>query len=162
MNADAVESDVTEFLRTALGEGARAVPKLEAMARAAGLLGERQRISNAKGFRRAKLDLGIKSVRDGFGSDGEWLWELPQPSEPSAKSKDQEPAPTRRIPADWVEGVARLDYFRPPSDMPPHRWRQFVDDCTSFLNSPWAERAAALGWIAMTLFGCRRNHPSCT
>jgi hypothetical protein len=32
------------------------------MARASGLLGERQRISNAKGFKRAKESLGVKSV----------------------------------------------------------------------------------------------------
>jgi hypothetical protein len=40
-----------------------------------------------------------------------------------------------------------------------HRWRQFVDDCNAFLNSPNAERAAELGWDAAALFGCRPNHP---
>jgi hypothetical protein len=34
-----------------------------------------------------------------------------------------------------------------------------VDDCTNFVSSSWAERAAALGWDAVALFGCRRNHP---
>jgi hypothetical protein len=45
------------------------------------------------------------------------------------------------------------------ADVPRHRWRQFVDDCTSFVSSSWAERASALGWDAVSLFGCRRNHP---
>jgi hypothetical protein len=34
-----------------------------------------------------------------------------------------------------------------------------VDDCTNFVSSSWAERASALGWDAVSLFGCRRNHP---
>jgi hypothetical protein len=41
---------VAEFLRDALAGGALGVPKLEVMARAAGLLGERQRITHAKLF----------------------------------------------------------------------------------------------------------------
>jgi len=48
-----------------------------------------------------------------------------------------------------------------PTDVPRHRWRQFVSDCQSFLNSSehWAERAAELGWDARALFGCHRNYP---
>jgi hypothetical protein len=35
-----------------------------------------------------------------------------------------------------------------------------VADCTKFLASGgWPERAAALGWDAMTLFGCCRHRP---
>jgi len=40
------------------------------MARAAGLLGERQRISNAKPCRKAKSALGIESIRHRFGAGG--------------------------------------------------------------------------------------------
>src|SRR5258708_38091921 len=62
---------------------------------------------------------------------------------------------------DWVEGGDRLNHSRPPTDVPGHRWRQFVSDCQSFLNSSenWAERAAELGWDARALFGCHRNYP---
>jgi hypothetical protein len=73
-----IDSVVAEFLRDALAVDALAVPKLEVMARAAGLLGERQRISNAKPFRKAKSALDIQSVRDGFGAGGGWLWKLPR------------------------------------------------------------------------------------
>ena len=51
--------------------------RLEVHARAAGLLGELQRVTNAKTFKAAKKKLGIMSRRDGFGRDGEWSWELP-------------------------------------------------------------------------------------
>ncbi len=58
------EAAVTDFLRDALTADAVGVPKLDAMAREAGLLGERQHVTNAKGFRRAKRSLGLRSVRD--------------------------------------------------------------------------------------------------
>jgi len=45
---------VTKFLRDALTADALGVPKLEAMARAAGLLGEGQRITDPKVFKSAK------------------------------------------------------------------------------------------------------------
>jgi hypothetical protein len=44
-------------------------------------------------------------------------------------------------------------------DVPRHRWRQFVDDCNGFLNSPEAERAAQLGWHTIALFGCKPSYP---
>jgi hypothetical protein len=157
------ERPVTEFLRDALAAAAVGVPKLEAMARAAGLLSERQRISHAKVFRRAKILLGIRSIRDGFGPRGGWAWELPRHSEGRTPSPSpigpQRNRKERSIPREWVEGVARLEQHRPPADVPRHRWRQIVDDCNGFLNSPQAERAAQLGWDATALFGCRPNHP---
>jgi hypothetical protein len=81
---------VAEFLRDALEGGALRVPKLEVMARAAGLLGRRQSITHAKIFQRAKKFVGIRSVRNGFGDGGEWLWRLEKQaaspvSEPSAQ-----------------------------------------------------------------------------
>jgi hypothetical protein len=70
------ETLVTEFLRDSLAGGALGVTELEVMARAAKLLGEGQRITHAKVFKRTKKFLGIKSVRNGFGDGGEWLWRL--------------------------------------------------------------------------------------
>jgi hypothetical protein len=58
----------------------------------------------------------------------------------------------RRSSIDWVRGVACLD-----PDVPRHRWRQFVGDCSS--PEKWAERAAGLGWDAMALFGCAPKRP---
>src|SRR5215470_14151134 len=71
------QARVTAFLRSALAEAPQDVVKLEAMARTEGLLGDRQRITHAKPFKRGKHSLRIRSVRAGFGTDGGWRWELP-------------------------------------------------------------------------------------
>ena len=155
---------VTAFLRKSLAQGAQDVLTLEAVARTDGLLGDRQRITHAKAFKRAKYSLRIRSVRAGFGPNGGWRWELPcdraGASTPSPVASQPVRA-ERRIPVGWVEGVARLDDYPPPTDVPGHRWRQFVSDCQSFLDPSenWAERAAELGWDARALFGCHRNYP---
>src|SRR5437763_12403800 len=73
---------VTDFLRDSLSNGAFAVPDLEAKARVAGLLGQRQQIRHAKAFKKAKKSLGIRSVRNGFGRGGKWTWLLPIRSAP--------------------------------------------------------------------------------
>jgi hypothetical protein len=166
---------VAEFLRDALAGGALAVPNLEVMARAAGLLGEGQCITHSKVFKGAKKSLGIRSVRNGFGDGGEWLWLLEKQPDPPAREPPvsiedtyaeahdpkEIPADVRRIPSSWIDGVAGLDYLRPFTDIPLHRWRQFSNDCNNFLNSNenWAERAAQLGWDAVALFGCHRDRP---
>jgi hypothetical protein len=156
------EAVVTEFLRDALAVDSVGVPELEARARAAGLLGERQRITNAKLFKRVKKVLGIRSRRAGFGVRSQWLWQMPRQSEASIESElGPGPEPRVAIPIDWVQGVACLDHDRAPDDVPRHRWRQFVDDCRNFLSPSenWAERAARLGWDAMALFGCAPKRP---
>jgi hypothetical protein len=154
------EALVTEFLGDALALGALGVPELEARARAAGLLGARQHITDAKTFKRAKKSLGIKSLRAGFGARSQWRWQLPPQNQPSIKA-ERGAAPRNRPPVEWVEGVAHLDPDRPREDIPRHRWSQFVADCKNFLSAPenWAERAARLGWDARALFACRRNYP---
>jgi hypothetical protein len=82
------ESAVTEFLRDALAIEALGVPKLDAMARPAGLLGEGQDITGAK-LRSAKCSMGIRSIRDDFGVGGRWAWELPRSSEGKAPNSSQ-------------------------------------------------------------------------
>jgi hypothetical protein len=148
MNDRPAETRVTTFLKATLKNTAVNVPNLEVMAREAGLLGEHQRITNAKPFRRAKSALGIQSVRNGFGPGGGWLWKLPRDRKASTAPRDREasipssrqapaassirrqPVRTERcVPLDWVDGVDRLQYHRPMRGVPHHRWRQFVDDC---------------------------------
>jgi hypothetical protein len=93
MKARAAESNVVKFLRVALVDGAHAVTRLEASARAAGLLNERQRITHTRAFRQAKKSLRIRLLRAGFGSRSHWLWELPR--EESARA-ERKAAPLRR------------------------------------------------------------------
>jgi hypothetical protein len=157
---------VAEFLRRGLADDPVLVSDLEASAQAAGLLGKDQCITHAKLFKEAKKSLGIKSVRNGFGSAGEWLWLLEKPPAPPVTT----PAPpvtapssvvVSRVPSSWIEGVAGLKDHRHPADIPAHRWHQLLGDCNNFLTSSenWAERAAELGWDAVALFGCRRHRP---
>jgi len=122
--ARAREAGVAAFLRKALAAKAVGVPQLDMMARAAGLLGERQSITQAKVFRRAKNALDIRSIRDGFGAGGGWASELPR------RSEEREPCASpvvpqlteRLVPGEWMDGVARLEQHRPPADVPRHRW----------------------------------------
>jgi len=59
----------------------------------------------------------------------------------------------------WAEALARLDPSKPPADVPLRRWLRFIDDCGRFLDGGWADRAAALGWGPLDLFGCDRERP---
>jgi hypothetical protein len=63
------------------------------------------------------------------------------------------------IPLQWSEGFARLDPDRPPGDVPPMRWRRFVDDVGRFLDGPFCAVAISLGWGPFDLFGCDRDRP---
>jgi hypothetical protein len=175
---------VADFLRDVLASGARGVNELEARARAVGLLGEGQQIQHAKTFKKAKKSLGIQSTRDGFGSIGKWSWQLPPRSIPPAivsahelepiADRQSRPGPSaapqdclsaklkgRRIPQQWVKGIACLDDNQPPTDVPLTRWRKFITDSLRFLTADenWAELAAKLGWDALSLFGCRQTRP---
>ena len=152
------ETDVVRFLRVALADRRRSVNELEASARAAGLLKERQNIANVRAFREAKSSLAVRSVRAGFGASGLWLWELPRESQGSAKAGRQT-TPRRLIPSYWVEGVARLRPDRPPNDVPRHRWAQFVQDFPEPLRK-LGRAAYKLGWDAMALFGCAPRRPA--
>jgi hypothetical protein len=77
-------SQVTTFLHEVLADGSVAVAGLEQRARAAGLLGGRQKITDSKPFKTAKAKLNIVSRRRGFGRDGVWYWSLP--AQPPGKS----------------------------------------------------------------------------
>jgi len=174
---------VTEFLLNVLAGGSIGVPKLEALARSSGLLSEGQRITHAKVFKQAKKSLGIRSVRDGFGSGGAWTWVLDQQSSQTPTKIADLPATqatakeTRvdaekevwakdgidiasgisRVPIGWIVGVEALERRSPPTDVQPHRWERFVHDCVNFLAAKenGAERAATLGWDDLALFAAR-------
>jgi hypothetical protein len=71
------KDDAIVFLRDALTYGPVAVSDLEAQARAAGYLGDRQRIAQCKPFRSARDALNIEPRREGFGPGSRVLWSLP-------------------------------------------------------------------------------------
>jgi hypothetical protein len=179
---DRSSSPILDFLQQALDGGAVSVPELEVKARTAGLLGERQQVRHAKAFKKAKKALGIRSLRDGFGRGGKWMWLMPPQvatesgsvANSDLASKIQRPVRDPELPdkssaalesssvvQQWQAGVQLLDYVRSPSAVPPIRWHLFLADCHKFLNSSenWAERAARLGWDAPALFGCHCTRP---
>ena len=151
-------SQIEGFLREALIGGEKTVVALQEKARSAGLLGERQTITNSKGFRAAKAALGVRSHRIGFGRGAIWLWVLPAApaSEgaapvtvpvdvyevaPSDRTPETFPCTAeskcgcpRGVPLDWAQGVAILQLRPRPSGIPRHRWRLFVDDSKRFIS----------------------------
>jgi hypothetical protein len=183
MSSPSKHEAVIEFLREALACGPVETSYLQISARAAQLLGERQQIQHAKGFKKAKKALGIRSIRSGFGSGGQWAWLMPRHNalkevaaitNSELKTNEQDPIRDSELPdkwpaaragcgtvQQWIEGVQRLDDMRYPAAVPVNRWHLFLGDCHRFLSSSesWAERAAALGWDALALFGCHRTRP---
>lgn len=159
----------------ALADGEKTVVALQEKARAAGLLGERQTITDSKSFRSAKAALGVRSRRIGFGPGAVWFWVLPAPPAPEVTASvtlpvdvyevahsDRAPETSPWYPEspcgrprgallEWTRGVAILQQRPRPFSIPPHRWRLFVEDSKQFVASPWAHRAAELGWNAVEL-----------
>jgi hypothetical protein len=80
---------VADFLQRALVGGALDVTQLQEMARTVGLLGKQQQIQHAKAFKKAKRSLGIRSIREGFGSTGKWAWLLAAKPEPAQNDADR-------------------------------------------------------------------------
>lgn len=56
------------------------------------------------------------------------------------------------IPKEWAEGYATLCTMSRPAAYAPERWQQLVDDGECFLDH-WGRQAAALGWLALDVFG---------
>ena len=63
------------------------------------------------------------------------------------------------VPKEWEEALACLQPDRPPGDMPPKRWEQFIADARRLIDEGFAAQAAALGWTALDLFGCNNTKP---
>ena len=70
------KDDAINFLQETLAGGPMSVADLEAEARAAGLLGERQRLSYNKAIRAAADSLGVVRKREGFGRGAAYHWSL--------------------------------------------------------------------------------------
>jgi hypothetical protein len=143
-------------------------------ARATGLLRENQRITHAKLFKAAKKQIGICSVREGFGPQGQWFWSPPcaasaeaahQPDQATdgatCERKDTMPdaasaavcVPERATVLSWQSLIDRLPMGRPPAGIPRHRWSAFLSDCEIFLREPPDEMNGCNGASLATLDG---------
>ena len=112
-------------------------------ARAVGLLGERQRVTDAKQFKAAKKTLGIKSHRKGFGPGAEWYWSMPMSARLEVREPTIEETPTS------ATRVAYAEHSRP-------ELRDLVseDDREPRIGGPMAE------WHAGTRLTATRHHIS--
>ena len=130
------EAVVTKFLRYALAVDAVGVPELDEKARAKGLLGERQSITTAKVFKRAKKSLGITSRRTGFGAQSKWHWQMLPPEQQNESSVEARPEPPPDVTFQSIgwKGSPRSRIAMGPNDIPRHRWHQFVEDCRRVLE----------------------------
>jgi hypothetical protein len=127
-------ASVTTFLQCTLADGRISVSELETKARTAGLLGDHQRVTHSKGFKRAKMTLRIQSVRDGFGVGGQWFWVLPAPAGPPiakpaydqltraaalATYAETDPSHSIVVPTDAWRPMSTGREFRNPGRVPP-------------------------------------------
>jgi hypothetical protein len=75
---NSAKAEAIEFLRDLFGSALQLrVRHIEAETRAAGLLKPRQALSQSRALRDARLALGLKVAREGFGKDGAWVWAKP-------------------------------------------------------------------------------------
>jgi hypothetical protein len=84
------------------------VREIEQEARAMGLLGANQPLSQCRALRDARLTLGLTVTREGFGRGGAWVWARPE----AAEAEQTEAAPQDTAPAQPSEPT-------PPVISPP-------------------------------------------
>jgi hypothetical protein len=72
------KDELVGFLQDCLAQGPMDVLEVEKQARAAGLLGDKQRLRQSKPFRTARKELGVLSERNGFGIGARYFLRLPE------------------------------------------------------------------------------------
>lgn len=76
------------------------------------------------------------------------------PDAPAEAGRPRRDGP--RIPAEWRDGMTRLQTMPPPAGFPPDRWRQVQQDAARLLDEH-GDELSWLGWTATDLFGV---HPA--
>ena len=76
---NSAKAEAIEFLRGLFaGTTHHKVRAIEQEARAIGLLGANQPLSQCRALRDARMALGVMAMREGFGKDGAWVWVKPE------------------------------------------------------------------------------------
>jgi hypothetical protein len=87
---NSAKAEAIEFLRELFaGATHHKVREIEQEARAIGLLGANQPLSQCRALRDARMALGLLAMREGFGRDGAWVWVKPEAME--AQQEQNEP-----------------------------------------------------------------------
>ncbi len=85
-NHASTKTDAVEFLQDILRGGPLPVREIELQAVEASLLADGKPIGQSKPFRMARDELGVKPQRSGgLGSQGRWVWALPDAKVPSPR-----------------------------------------------------------------------------
>jgi len=181
-------SVAVDFLLGRLRNGPLAVTELDRRARSRGLVGK-EFIGQNKAFRTARKLLGIIAFQqarkwhwrlpqvpscstpdDPTGipaTSADRSIATPEPASAAEGVAVHADTSVRRDPVDpteaavtrWAEGIAKLDYSRPPHGVSALRWQTFISDAGTFMASIWPARAAILGWTAADLFGFDKANP---
>ena len=87
---NSAKAEAIEFLRDLFaGATHHKVRAIEEEARALGLLGANQPLSQCRALRDARMALGLIAMREGFGKEGAWMWVWPELME--AQQQEGEP-----------------------------------------------------------------------
>ncbi|MEH6476221.1 MAG: hypothetical protein V7727_11055 [Sneathiella sp.] len=63
------------------------------------------------------------------------------------------------VPDGWIEGYQKLTSDHCPQTITAHRWQQYIQDAATFMCC-WSEKAHALGWTAIEVFGMHPLAPA--
>ena len=122
---NSAKADGIEFLGRLFAKATDlAVREIEEEARAAGLLGTKQALSQCRALRDARVALGLIVIRTGFGKDGAWVWtkaiagesaspppqaQLPMDSPPPPSAAPPNPQPMQVVPTPPLHPIADAD-----------------------------------------------------
>jgi hypothetical protein len=116
---NSAKAEAIEFLRGLFADTTHhKVRAIEQEARAIGLLGANQPLSQCRALRDARMALGLMAMREGFGKDGAWVWVGPEAME--AQQQQDEPQSVPPMPRSRT-GNSGLSPFPPSMDFPGPR-----------------------------------------
>jgi putative DNA primase/helicase len=99
---NSAKAEAIEFLRELFTNTLQLkVREIEQEARARGLLGANQPLSQCRALRDARLTLGLTVTREGFGRGGGWVWARPE----AAEVDQAETQPQAAVPAETAHST---------------------------------------------------------
>lgn len=115
---NSAKAEAIEFLRELFaGATHHKVREIEQEARAIGLLGANQPLSQCRALRDARMALGLVAMREGFGRDGAWVWvkrEAIEAQQTEAQPESEVPAePDLQLPTQNQNSQPRLEVASP-------------------------------------------------
>jgi hypothetical protein len=115
---NSAKAEAIEFLRALFTNTLQLkVREIEQEARARGLLGANQPLSQCRALRDARLALGLTVAREGFGRSGGWVWARPE----AAEVDQEETQPQAAVPAETAPPTSAV--VSPPIQPAPAQTR---------------------------------------